>query len=277
MTDHLSPDILNALTDGELSTDQLANVNEHLAGCPSCTSSALVQMMLKSATAKAGQRYSPPPHLQQRLARQMQQESSQPEASHFRIPPISASRSTGRFGALGWATAFALLLVSVSIALVQRNAHRTAIVSSEDAALVTEVCDQHIATLAANSPPQVLSSDRHTVKPWFQGKIPFSFNLPESLPADTTLDGANLTYLRNQPVAQLLYSIGRHRVSVFVRERTGATLSNGLLAEHSGFHVTGFTTEDLEVVAVSDVDRTRLSDLVNRIEHSQAGAQKPPK
>jgi len=184
---------------------------------------------------------------------------------------------TGRFGALGWAIACALLLVSVSIVLVQRNAHRTAIVSAEHAALVTEVFDQHIATLAANSPPQVLSTDRHTVKPWFQGKIPFSFNLPEGLSGDTTLDGANLTYLSNQPVAQLLYSIGRHRVSVFVRERTGAIPSSGLLSEHSGFHVAGFTTEDLEVVAVSDVDPTRLSDLVNRIERSQTVAQKLPK
>ena len=90
----------------------------------------------------------------------------------------------------------------------------------EHAALMTEVSDQHIATLAANLPPQVLSSDRHTVKPWFQGKIPFSFNLPEGLPADTKLEGANLVYLHNRPVAQLLYDIGRHRVSVFVQQRT---------------------------------------------------------
>ena len=137
--------------------------------------------------------------------------------------------------------------------------------------------DHQIAALAANSTPQVLSSDRHTVKPWFQGKVPFSFNLPEGLPSDTTLDGANLTYLGNQPVAQLLYSIGKHRVSVFVRQRTGTISSNGLLAEHSGFHVAGFTTGDLEVVAVSNVDPARLSDLVNRIEYSQTPAQEPPK
>jgi anti-sigma factor RsiW len=139
---------------------------------------------------------------------------------------------------------------------------------------MTEVFDQHIATLAANTPPQVLSSDRHTVKPWFQGKIPFSFNLPEGLPSDTALDGASLAYLRNQPVAHLFYSIGKHRVSVFVRQRTDAITSDRLLAEHSGFHVVGFTTDNLEVVAMSDVDPTRLSDLVDRIKRSQTEAQK---
>jgi anti-sigma factor RsiW len=276
MTDHLSPSLLNALADGELAADQFASANEHLATCPSCTSSALIHTMLKSATAKAGRRYSPPPHLQEELARQAQQEVSQPKASRYRIVPLAPSRPAGWFGALGWATACALLLLSVSIVLLQRSAHRTAMRSSEYAALVTEVGDQHIAALAANATPQVLSSDRHTVKPWFQGKIPFSFNLPEGLPGDTTLDGANLTYLGNQPVAQLLYSIGRHRVSVFVRQRTGA-ITNGLLVEHSGFHVAGFTAGDLEVVAVSDVDPARLSDLVSRIKYAQAEAQNPPK
>jgi anti-sigma factor RsiW len=275
MTDHLSPSMLNALADGELSMEQLAGANEHLAHCPSCTSSALMHTMLKSATAKAGKRYTPPPHLQERLARQ--HDLLQTKASRYRVVPVAPSRPAGRFGALGWATACALLLLSLSMLLVQRRAYRTAMLSSQYAALTTEVSDQHIAALAANATPQVLSSDRHTVKPWFQGKIPFSFNLPEGLPSDTTLDGANLTYLSNQPVAQLFYSIGKHRVSVFVRQRTGAISSNGLLAEHSGFHVAGFTTGDLEVVAVSDVDPARLSDLVNRIEYSQTPAQNPPK
>jgi anti-sigma factor RsiW len=277
MTDHLSPPILNALADGELSADQLTSANEHLASCPSCTSSALIHTMLKSASAKAGRRYPPPPHLQKLLALQAQQEASQTKASRYRIVPVAPFQPMRRFGAIGWATACGLLLLSVSLVLVQRNPHRTAMRSSEYAALVTEVSDQHIAALAANSMPQVLSSDRHTVKPWFQGKIPFSFNLPEGLPSDTTLDGANLTYLHNQPVAQLLYSIGRHRVSVFIRQETGAIAANELLAEHSGFHMAGFTTGDLEVVAVSDVDPARLSDLVGRIQSSQTPAQKPPK
>jgi len=287
VSDHLSPTILNALADGELSADQLTQANEHLAGCPSCTSSALFQTLLKSSTAKAGHRYAPPPHLQQRLAHLASQAGSRLDAPELRVAQVPTSRSAWRFGLLGWVTAAALLLITVSIGLLQRSVHRSQMASTERAALVTEVFDQHVATLAANSPPQVLSSDRHTVKPWFQGKIPFSFNLPENLPRDTTLDGANLTYLDNQPVAQLLYSIGRHRVSVFVlqksgaqksaAQRPGATTASELLAEHSGFHVKGFLGDDLEVVAVSDVDPARLSDLVTRIEQSQSRSQNSPK
>jgi len=269
MSDHLTSSVLNSLADGELSAEPLASAQEHLAGCPACTSNALSQMMLKQATAKAGQRYAAPQQLLERISRQAAQEGQQLQGSRSRTAP----RAAGRFGVLGWAAAAALVLVCVSGVLLQRRAQRTATASAEYGALITEVSDQHIATLAANAPPQVLSSDRHTVKPWFQGKIPFSFNLPENLPADTRLDGANLTYLHNQPVAQLLYSIGRHRVSVFVEGRAGAIRGNDLAAEYSGFHVRGFRTEDLEVVAVSDVDASRLSGLVSLIEQSQTGSQ----
>ena len=129
--------------------------------------------MLKSATSKAGQRYTPPPHLRERFARLASQEAAQPGAPGFRTAPAPPSRSTRRFELLGWATAAALLLLSVSIVLVQRSVTRSQIAAAEHAALVTEVFDQHIATLAASLPPQVLSTDRHTVKPWFQGKAAF--------------------------------------------------------------------------------------------------------
>ena len=271
MTDHLSHATLNALVDGELTAEQLASANQHLAGCPSCTSNALRQSLLKSATARAGQRYAPPPNLRERLMRSASEEDSGARAQGVRAVPASETRSMRGFGSLGWAAAAVLLLFAVSMMLFQRAAQRAERVSAENAALVTEVFDQHVATLAGNTPPQVVSTDRHTVKPWFQGKIPFSFNLPQGLPSDTTLDGANLTYLGNQPVAQLLYSIGKHRVSVFLRQKAGTGETHELAVERSGFHVMGFSTNDLEVVAVSDVDPVRLRELASALRHAQIG------
>ena len=268
MTDHLSQPLLNALADGELSADQLVSANQHLADCQSCTSSALYLSLLKSATAKAGQRYTAQPHLRERLM------GLSSEASESTTAPTQ-SRLSWQFGSLGWAAAAALLLVALSIGLFQRNAQRSQIASAQHAALVNEVFDQHVATLAASLPPQVLSTDRHTVKPWFQGKIPFSFNLPENLPGNTTLDGANLTYLDNQPVAQLLYSIGKHRVSVFVRQKPATAHANGLQGDHSGFHIMGFDTSDLEMIAVSDVDPAHLAELVSIIKQAQATPKAP--
>jgi anti-sigma factor RsiW len=261
LSDHLSPATLNALADGELSADLLSRTNEHLATCPQCTTSALAQSLLKNGTARAGQRYTPPADLRDRMQRLATQEAR----LKFSPSPASTPRN---FAAYVWASAAALILVFTSIFLLQRTEHRDAL-AADYSALVTEISDQHISTLAANAPPQVISSDRHTVKPWFQGKLPFSFNLPQNLPADVTLDGANLAYVRNQPTAQLLYSIGRHRVSVFVRQTSNPTPSAPSTADYQGFHVAGFRTGSLEATGVSDVDPARLSELVREIQDAQ--------
>lgn len=253
MSGHLSSTDLNRLTDGELSQEQLAAAEEHLAGCPTCTSQALAETLLKRAISKAGHRYVAPPDLAERLKRRAQAAPTQ--------SPTPVPRSTRGFALAGWATAAVFLLASVL--LLFRGAWQPG------NPLVAEVSDLHIATLAANQPPEVISSDRHTVKPWFQGKLPFSFNLPSTLPADVVLEGANLTYLGNQPVAQLIYSIGRHRASVFLRQRNGKQLPLQARTDYAGFHVTAFSTNDLDGVAVSDADPTRLSDLAKLIQQSQ--------
>jgi anti-sigma factor RsiW len=265
MTAHLSSATLNALVDQELTADQAAAAKEHLDRCPACTSNALSQALLKAAVARSGQRYVAGTHLQERL-RRLASSQRQPSPSDTRSN-ASSSRFTKWTVSVGAIAAMLLVIVASSI-LLQQRARRSEIASLQTAALVNEVSDLHIAALAANQPPQVISSDRHTVKPWFQGKLPFSFNLPENLPDDTKLDGANLAYLHNRPVAQLLYSIGRHRVSVLVSQKQD-TAPMPAQTERSGFHVTGFATDDLEVVAVSDVDPARLSALVHAIEQAQ--------
>ncbi|RXH55768.1 anti-sigma factor [Granulicella sibirica] len=253
MSRHLTETELNSLTDSALTPDQAIEVHKHLAECPTCTSAALTQMLLKSATARAGQRYPTPTGLSERLL------STPTERPHLRTSPSSTSAW------FAWATAAAVLLVSVLVGSFQyRTTQRT-----QSNALLSEVCDQHINALASTAPPQVISTDRHTVKPWFQGKIPFTFNLPEILPEGATLDGANLTYLEHRPVAQLLYSIGKHHVSVFVQEKETASHPMQAAEERSGFHLRSFTSADLEFTAISDVDAPRLESLTASIRNAQ--------
>jgi anti-sigma factor RsiW len=262
MNDHISEANLNALADGELSADQLSLVNDHLAACPACTSAALAKTLLKTNIAKAGKRYAMSAGMEERLKRLAASDTA------------GRPRPSGRSATAGWATAAAILLVIFSgLILMQQGRRRTELATLEYQAQVSEVSDLHIATLAAGLGPQVVSSDRHTVKPWFQGKLPFSFNLPENLPGDTKLDGANLTYLHNQPVAQLLYTIGRHHVSVFLTERRAGEPTAVKQSEHSGFKVTSVGVGDLDIVAVSDVDSARLAELVSLIRTVQTGAR----
>jgi len=245
MNEHLSAETLSALADGELNPSSLEAVQHHLAGCPACTSQALAASLLKSAAARAP-RYAPPASLAARLA-------------EITAQPTSPRRSPS-YKPLGLAIAALLLIGVATLSVVRVVRYRN---DATEAAV--EVTDQHIATLASNIPPQVISSDRHTVKPWFQGKLPFSFNLPQNLPADVTLDGANLTYLHGQPTAQLLYSIGKHHVSLFLQQ-PGAAAPQQI---HSGFTVTSFSTQTLSATAVSDADPARLNDLLDRFYRAQ--------
>src|SRR6266567_2324083 len=79
-----------------------------------------------------------------------------------------------------------------------------------------EIADLHVSTLASSSPVDVISTDRHTVKPWFQGKIPFAFNLPELQNSEFSLLGGRMTYLEQTPGAHLIYDVRKHHISVFV-------------------------------------------------------------
>lgn len=271
MTDHLSPALFSALADGELSAVELATAKKHMDTCLLCSSSAIDEWLLKSAVAKAGRRYEVPAEFHDRMATLIAQQSSLEDARPAGATPSSRLGPRGWVAVSGWATAAVLLLALAAGAFVQFRNHQSGAVPTEQAALVTEACDLHIATLAAAQQPQVVSSDRHTVKPWFQGKLPFSFNLPETLPDGITLDGANLSYLHNQPVAQLLFSIGRHRVSVFVAERNGSKELADLRTAHSGFQIAAFATDELDVTAVSDVDPVRLWALANALRAAQPG------
>lgn len=262
MTDHLTAATLSAFADGELPAEEAAAARGHLDTCLPCASTAVDTWLLKSSIGKSGHRYSMSASSQERLQNMITGESRNSAASG------DASMRPRRkwIGHSAWIAAAAMFLVLLSWTLMQFHAQRVA--SNEYAALAAEASDLHIAMLASSAQPQVVSSDRHTVKPWFQGKLPFSFNLPETLPADMHLDGANLAYLGDRPVAQLLFSIGRHRASVFVEQRR-RTLEAAQMSR-AGFHVIGFTIGDLELTAVSDADPGRLRELAEAVRAAQS-------
>jgi len=267
MSEHLSAETVSAFVDGELAGDDLARAAQHVAECAACARRALSESLLERSTANAGHRYAMPEGFEARMQKAIAAQQNVPaEASH----PSPAGRRAGWSHASLWGGALAaVLLVStggyVAHDLAMRNAHSSA--------LVAETVDEHIAALAAAT-PQVISTDRHTVKPWFQGKLPFSFNLPAALPQDVTLDGANLVQLEGQPTAQLLFSIGKHHASVFLRERdavkSAGEASTIQYAERNGFHVEGFRSSAIDGLAVSDADPARLHDLALALEQAQA-------
>jgi anti-sigma factor RsiW len=270
--DHLSPDQLNAFIDGELPPAEQQGIEQHLASCHACTLRVLSATKLKAATARAGHRFAPPPEALARLTAQLHSPSQPHLQPHPQPHPQPQPKPTARIYTIRpavWAALAAAILLTLSL-LTWRQLHPGNTLAAE---LATELLDQHLATLSPAATPQVISTDRHTVKPWFQGRLPFSFNLPDAtaLPPDTTLKGADLTYLNNQPAALLLFTIHKHQVSVFLTQRATTPTLTTLPTTRAGFTLHTAATPDLRIIAVSDVNPADLDNLIA----SLVQAQKP--
>ena len=134
---------------------------------------------------------------------------------------------------------------------------------------LSEVADLHVEALASANPVDVVSTDRHTVKPWFQNKIPFSFNIPELAGTEFSLLGGRLVYLHQQPAAQLIFTMRKHQVSVLIFQRTAdlahALSTGGGIEKHNSFSVETADAQDLLFVIISDVDANEMRKLAQMI------------
>jgi anti-sigma factor RsiW len=140
----------------------------------------------------------------------------------------------------------------------------------------SELADLHVAALASAAPVDVVSTDRHTVKPWFQGKIPFTFNLPELQGTEFTLLGGRVTYLAQTPGAHLIYQVRKHEISVFIfqdlssedRGEAPASAPSGPLRALS-FNVENWTQNGLRYFVISDVSSEDIQTLSKLLRDAQ--------
>ncbi len=249
---HLKPEEVSAYVDGELNSNRAEGFLRHLECCHRCSLRVLAETQVKAATAREGTRFAPSAETLARLSATLHKETQ--ERGGIALVP--------KMGRIAWtALAATILLLAVFVGWRQVRSSN---------ALAAEILDQHLAMLSSGATPEIESTDRHTVKPWFQGRLPFSFNLPEAgaLPPDTALRGADLAYINGQPAAQLIFTIGKHEASVFLTQRAGRAL---MLAPgtRSGFNLRTATATELRITAVSDVSPAQLDALMTALSKAQ--------
>jgi anti-sigma factor RsiW len=185
---------LDTYLDGELPQGELRTFDAHVRNCPSCSADVLSRVQLKRGIHLAGKRFTPSAEFRKR----MQQSIAPKPRRSFRLGWMLAAA----------AAAVVLVVGTLTSTYLGNRSARDQVFS--------EIADLHVATLASSVPVDVISTDRHTVKPWFQGKIPFAFNLPEVQNSEFSLLGGRMTYLEQTPGAHLIYDVGKHHISVFV-------------------------------------------------------------
>jgi anti-sigma factor RsiW len=236
---------LDAYFDGELLPDEARALNDHLRQCATCAAEGLSRVQQKRAVQAAAQRFTPDPAFRARI----QKKIASPK-------PILWRRR--------WFPALATVTASVLIAgfLIAFQHNRRS-----DQQLFSELVDQHVSTLASANPVDVISSDRHTVRPWFEGKIPFTFNLPELQGSPFVLVGGRVSYLGQSPGAELIFRVRQHQISLFIFQEQGlrnAGESESLRTTLS-FQVRTWRCNGLRYFAIGDVngeDLDQLSELI---------------
>ena len=233
---------LDAYLDAEVPAEKIRTFDAHVGSCSSCAGDALARVQMKRALQSAGKRYAPSDAFRRRVQR--------------RIAP-KAKRSL----ALRWmpaaAAAAAILVVGILTSAYQGT-------RSGRNRIFSEIADLHLATLASSAPVDVISTDRHTVKPWYQGKIPFAFNLPELQNSGFSLLGGRMTYLDQTPGAHLIYDARKHHISVFVfqeRSLPAKLDENSLLPKQLPFNMETWSQGGLRYFVIGDAGAVDIASL----------------
>lgn len=235
-------DKLDAYVDGDSSQAEISGMAEHLRTCPSCAADALGRLQMKRMTQAAAARYSPSPEFRLRMEKSIRK---------------SGQRDKKPVGAFAWMPkliAFAALVLIVASVLWTRH-------SAREQALA-ELLDLHVATMASANPVDVISTDRHTVKPWFQGKLPFTFNLPELQNSPFKLVGGRVAYFQRGAGAQLLFDLRNHQMSVFVLQDQPGMIPLGTGATREmAFNVESWSEGGLRYVVIGDASPSDIREL----------------
>jgi anti-sigma factor RsiW len=233
---------LDAYVDGELSSSESEALAAHLRECSSCAAYALGLVQMKRSIGAAGKRYQPGAEFREKIQKTIGSKRQHDGSWYWKIVAIPAALVL-------------ILSLTVNLYVDRQKARRERVYS--------ELTDLHVAALASGSPVDVVSTDRHTVKPWFQGKIPFSFNLPELQDTNFTLVGGRVTYLAQSPGAHLIYRLRRHEISVFIFQDRGnetAALASAPISMLS-FTVESWTKNGLRYFVVGDIGAQDIESL----------------
>jgi anti-sigma factor RsiW len=232
---------LDLYLDGELLAEEMRACDAHLRVCRECAAEGFARLQLRRTVRQAGRAYQPSAEFRRRMERQ-----------------VAGAKKPFRLWT--WAPALAAALLLVAALGLYRGTE------TRGNQAVSELADLHVATLASVSPVDVVSSDRHTVKPWFEGRIPFTFNLPDLAGSPFTLLGGRVTYLGQVPGAHLLCQVRQHRISIFIfQQRTAGTiLPADMTGRNFSYSVASTTAGGLNFILVGDVASEELQALASR-------------
>ncbi|HEY6191900.1 MAG TPA: anti-sigma factor [Bacteroidota bacterium] len=245
--------LLNAYIDGELDLARSLEVEEHLRTCASCARARENHRVLRTALYEGSLYYEAPPGLETRVRAALH--AGEKSGASPRIVPWGWRR-------LGIGLAVALVAVWSLVSILKN--------SSAESALEQELVSGHVRSLMADHLTDVVSSDQHTVKPWFNGKLDFSPLVSDLSRQGFALVGGRLEYMGNRPVAALVYQRRKHVINLYVWPVQAGADAGVKATMRQGYNLLRWTAHGMTFWAVSDIAPADLQELESILTKEQS-------
>jgi anti-sigma factor RsiW len=238
--------LLHALLDGELDAGHIREVEEHIATCPRCAAQLKAYRGMRSAMAASELQFKAPPQLRQRI-----------EAT---LPKLQAPNRRAVLKGFAMGSAVSALAATGLFVVVLRH--------DDEQRILSDVVSAHLRALQAGHLTDVLSTDQHTVKPWFNGRLDVAPPVIDLTAQGFTLIGGRLDYIDGRTIGAIVYRRRTHVINLFVAQTTNTEPRMARVDTVQGFNIRHWREHGLDYWAVSDINAEELADFGSKFEQA---------
>jgi anti-sigma factor RsiW len=247
--------LIHPYVDGELDLARSLGVEQHMQECQDCANAYRTQTALRSAFKDGSLYHSAPAKLEKRIRSSLRSEAKSElgrRSFGWRLLPVGA------------ALAFVLLMAFVIWRAVP-GLH-----PSGDELLAQGIVSNHVRSLQLESHrADVISSDQHTVKPWFDGKLDFAPTVKDFSSQGFPLIGGRLEYLNNRAVAALIYQRQKHFINLYIWPAEQSNATSEVAAKRQGYNLLHWTSAGMNYWAISDLNGVELHEFARLVQEAQ--------
>jgi anti-sigma factor RsiW len=248
MTGEETRRLITALADGELDLAKTIDIEAHFRDCASCAEAEKEISQLRALMKDQSLRFTPAANFEKRLRAAVRREANE--------KPVGGRWWRGAVAA-AWVLVAAISLWALLVILTR---------PASDTTIAQEIVSSHVRSLMVQHATDVPSSDQHTVKPWFDGKLDFSPPVKDLSSQGFELKGGRLDYIENRPVAAIVYQRRQHLINLFVWPAHTNSKTTAQVSVRQGYNLIHWTSAGMELWAISDVNLAELQQFAQLLQ-----------